>query len=222
MTPTLPLCLLLLAACGSRATLTAALTGDAPPVCDAELALDHPWQPLHPGSGWSYAGEVDGRAVHEDITVAPRFVTVDGVRCVLLVEQRFDDDSWFETTEHWLSGDRDGGLWLFGERTLHRDAPGTATADSWLAGVDGVAPVLWLPAAPATGDTWLLDLPHGTESMTVLSTQGKVDVPAGVFAGCLAIEEANSEELDLVLYAPGVGRVIESAPGTTLRLVERR
>lgn len=214
---------LTLTACNSRgapATVTSA--GRTEIACDAAWAVDHPWFPLQPGAQWTYAGHDGGLRIREDVAVQPAVEIVAGTRCLVMVQQRFVADELDETTFHFYSGDAAGRLWVFGEVT--QDASGAVIeTDSWLAGRDGAAPVPWLPRLPAAGDRYELAFPHGTEAAVVVGLDAMAEVPAGTFADCLEIQEnPESTDGDLVLYARGVGRVLEQGGTGRLLLIDHR
>ncbi len=216
------LCMFALSACGASSPAPVVANETTNDTFDAAFADDHLYFPLQAGRSWSYFGEEDGHRVQEEVSVAPGLEVIDGVRCFVLVQDRLLDDELVETTFQWFSGASDGSVWLFGEQSLHPLTHEPLAEDSWLAGRDGARPVRWLPAQPEPGDALTLALPHGDELVLVLSLDGEASVPAGTFGNCLVVAESSGEETDLILYAPGIGRVQESSPGTTLRLVERR
>ena len=123
----------------------------------------------------------------------------------------------------WLAeGDRAGNLWKFGEEGLAFDGPAfERTPDSWLVGEGDAAPWMMLSALPAVGEQYLGYRPGGLETMLVEALDATVVVPAGLFAGCLQVVEnpADVEDRDIVLYAPGVGRVQESSSAGQMDLV---
>jgi len=55
----------------------------------------------------------------------------------------------------------------------------------------------------------------------VLSVTDEVSVPAGSYQGCLKLLENpdDPEDTDIILYAPGVGRVTEESTSGQLQLV---
>ena len=93
--------------------------------------------------------------------------------------------------------------------------------DAWDAGVDGAEAFMVLAADPRVGDVYV-DGGDGDE-LTVLSLGTTVTVPFGTFEGCLEVQETNPEDPDdedLIIYAPGVGMVSESAADARIELVE--
>jgi hypothetical protein len=212
-------------ACGSHRADVAVATSTEAPSWSAERASKHPYFPLRPGATWTYLGASEGHRVREQAHVLPATAMVGGAPCIGLAQERHHDDQWHETTVLWFSASRDGSLWLFGEQTESASAQDPAAGqDSWLAGRDGAEPVLWLPGTPVPGQRLTLPLPHGEEVVEILAIDGQTRVPAGSFSGCLVVAETpdDPDDADIILYAPGVGRVAERERGGRLLLVERR
>lgn len=212
-----------LAACGTRDASAAGVAARQQRFFDAAFAIDHPYFPLRPGAGWSYAGVADGVEIREEVEVLDALEVVAGTQCLVMVQQRFAAGEPAEATWQWYAGDETGRLWWFGEQTF--DADGIAVpGDGWLAGHDGAEPVGLLPRHPVAGDRYEMHLPSGVEAIVVVGTDGRAAVPAGRFTGCLLVAEEgeSSAEGDLILYAPGVGRVLEQERSSRLELVDRR
>lgn len=186
--------------------------------------VDHPYMPLVPGTRWSYAGHEDGLPKREEVSVLDGAHMILGVPCTAVEEQVFLDGELVEVTTHYLAEDALGNVWRFGERSIEFDdgAP-EITEDSWEAGVDGAVPWLALSAAPRPGDQFIADgQDGGTDVFTVLSVDATATVPFGVFEGCVEVEETNAEDIedvDRILYAPGVGLVSEDSRGGRIELV---
>lgn len=187
-------------------------------------AVDHPYLPLVPGTAWSYAGEEDGIPRREEIRVLDEPEIVFGVACTAVVDRSFLDGELRETTTQWLAQDASGNVWRFGEETVEivGGLP-VVSEDSWEAGVDGALPGMVLAADPRVGDVYIVNRPDGgIDVATVLSLGTSEAVPAGVFQGCMEIEESNPEDpedKDRILYAPGVGVVSESSASGSVELV---
>jgi hypothetical protein len=94
---------------------------------------------------------------------------------------------------------------------------------SWLSGNEGNQPGLFMPSAPAIGETFVPEhLPDvAVQHSTVIAVDQAITTAAGAFEGCLV-----AKEVDLPLgtteektYCPGVGLVREEFLGGYLELV---
>lgn len=186
--------------------------------------IDHPFMPLAPGTAWSYSGHEDGIPKREEVRVLDGARMILGVPCTAAEEQVFLDGALVELTTHYLAQDTEGNVWRFGEQSIEfGDGLPVMTEDSWEAGVDGALPWMTLSADPQVGDVFTSDGQDGAiDESTVLAVDATATVPAGVFAGCLEVEETNAEDpedKDRILYAPGVGLVSEDNPAGRIELV---
>lgn len=195
-----------------------------PPLVEAPTeyvaAVDHHYMPLVPGSVWSYVGHEDGIPKREEVRVLEDTRLVFGVPCSAVVEEIFLEDELVEMTTHFLASDALGNVWRFGEESIEfEDGVPVVSEDSWEAGVDGALPWITLSADPVVGDVFS---DGGNEEATVLAVDATAGVPAGVFEGCLEVEETNPEDpedRDRIIYAPDVGLVSEESPNGRIDLV---
>jgi len=183
-------------------------------------AVEHAYMPLMPGSHWSYVGDEDGLPKREEVRVLAEPRMVFGVPCTAVVEHIFVEGELTEMTTHYLAQDILGNVWRFGEQSIEfEDGQGTITEDSWEAGVAGALPWITLSADPQVGDIFS---DGGNEEATVLAVDATALAPAGMFQGCLEVEETNPEDpedKDRIIYAPGVGLVSEESPTGRIDLV---
>jgi hypothetical protein len=173
----------------------------------------HSYFPLTPGARWTFEGEEDGRVRREEVSVLPETVRLAGVDCTALAQETWLDGALAETTTEWFAEDQDGSVWKFGEESFEHDGAGTVrTEDSWRAGEDGARAFLAFPSRLRVGDVFHGYRPDDPEEFHVLSLTDSVATPAGAFVGCLRLWEnpADVEDADILLYAPGVGRVSET------------
>lgn len=224
----LPLALLslllpLLAACGGAGLPDPGPAGPDPTAF--KTLVEHPFLPLLPGRVWVYEGLDEGRLRREAVRAQEEPREVLGIACTALTMEVALDGEVVEITTEWFAQDRDGNVWKFGEETLEFSGGAFGLSeDSWTAGADGAVPWMFLAALPQPGDRYVGDRPNGHEETLVLSVDETAVVPAGIFGGCLQVEETTEdvEDADVVLYAPAVGRVAEQGTGGSIELVEVR
>jgi hypothetical protein len=187
----------------------------------AAPGVQHAFLPLGPGRSWIYEGEAGGVPRREEVRVEPEGRVIDGIPCTTVLQKVFLDGVLVEETLHWYARDSEGNVWQFGESSEEIAEDGTRTAgDAWEAGVDGAEASLVLAREPRVGDVYV-DAGDGDE-IVVLSVGTTVTVPFGTFEGCLEVLETNPDDPDdedLIIYAPGMGMVSESAADSRIELV---
>jgi hypothetical protein len=212
--------LLLVTGCGG-----AALESQAPDLTNPAFfraGVSHRWFPLEPGRTWTYEGEEEGLARTEVLRTEVEPRPVGGVACVAVAQEVWLDGVLVERATEWYAQDLSGAVWKFGEEAfVLEDGAFLRSPDSWEAGVDGLVPWRAFPAQPRPGDRIVGNHAIGQDDLLVVSLSATAEVPAGSFAGCLHIVEnpEDPEDSDVVLYAPGVGRVVETGPGARSELV---
>src|SRR5690242_19303518 len=112
--------------------------------------VDNPWFPLTPGTTYHYTGVKDGKPSRDVMTVTRRTRTIDGARCRAVSDTLYLAGHLEERTTDWYSQDRAGNVWYFGESTeeLAPDGHVTSREGSWLSGVHGARPGIFMFAHP--------------------------------------------------------------------------
>ncbi len=184
--------------------------------------VDHAYFPLLPGSHWTLAGDEDGLPKREEVRVLDEPHLILGIACTAVVEDVFVDGVLTESTTQWFAQDIDGNVWRFGEESLeYGGGPAVPTEDSWRAGVAGKRAWIFFASDPQPGDIYAGNRGDGWDQNEVLSVNAFAAVPAGAFLNCLDVEETNPDDpddLDRILYGPGVGRVSEASSTGTVQL----
>ena len=175
--------------------------------------IDNPWFPLKPGTTYRYVGIKDGQPSRDVVVVTHRTRTIQGVPCVAVQDQLYVRGKLHERTTDWYSQDRQGNVWYFGEQTAELDRNGrvTSTEGTWLAGVNGAKPGIYMPAHPRVGQTGRQEYykGHAEDHFRVAAVIGTV--ASGAEASVLTEETTPLEPgvLDNKLYVRGVGTVTE-------------
>jgi|SRR5437764_10902235 len=179
-------------------------------------AVDNPWFPLVPGTVYVYRGEKDGKTSRDVVTVTRATRTIEGVRATAVHDDLFVEGKLEERTTDWYAQDRAGNVWYLGEATAELDATGQVTTreGSWLAGVHGARPGIYMPARPVVGATGLQEYlkGHAEDHFRVVSLHASVAAPALSSTHALLTAEWTPLEpgvLDHKLYVRGVGTVLE-------------
>jgi hypothetical protein len=135
-------------------------------------AVDHPYMPLTPGTTFVYKGKLDRVAAKDVFTVTDQTKTIQGVVTTVVRDQVFTKGRLSEDTLDWFAQDADGNVWYFGEDTRQLDKNGNviSTEGSWQAGESGNRAGIFLPAAPAVGQTFKAeDAPGVAEDCTEIA-----------------------------------------------------
>jgi hypothetical protein len=173
----------------------------SPPFQPADFVahVDNAWFPLRPGTVYVYRGVKDGRPSRDVVTVTNAKRTIAGVTATAVHDDLYVEGRLAERTTDWYAQDRAGNVWYRGEATAELDANGRVTSreGSWLAGLDGARPGIYMPADPAVGVSGRQEFlkGHAEDHFRVLALDATVSAPA----------LTSRHEL----YVRGVGTVLE-------------
>ncbi|MFL5978806.1 MAG: hypothetical protein ACJ76O_09310 [Gaiellaceae bacterium] len=202
------------AGCGAddksaSSTTTAARTGFSADVTN-------PWFPLRPGSVYRYRGIKDGEPSREVMTVTHRTKTIDGATCVVVSDLLYIRGKLEERTEDYYTQDARGNVWYFGEKTAELDEHGNVktTSGSWLAGIDGAKPGIFMFAHPRAGRSARQEYLKGEaeDHFQVVAIGVTATVPLKAFHGAMLTKEWTPLEpgvIDHKYYVRGIGTVLE-------------
>ena len=209
------LCPLLLAF--STASASTAQVGAAPPMppgSDFSPRVDNPWFPLVPGTRYVYTGVKDGKPSRDVVRVTRQTKSIAGARCIVVLDRLYLGRRLHERTTDWYSQDSRGNVWYFGERTAELDAQGrvTITDGTWMSGVKGAQPGVYMPADPRLGQTGRQELYPGQAEDHFRVIGVFRPVTGSSMPSTLLTEEWTPLEprvLDHKLYVRGIGNVLE-------------
>jgi hypothetical protein len=178
--------------------------------------VDNPWFPLRPGTTFLYRGVKDGAPTRDVVHVTGATRVIDGVRCTAVSDRLYEAGRLAERTTDWYAQDRTGRVWYYGEDTAELDAAGKVTSreGSWLAGVNGARPGVFMPADPRVGQTFRQEYlkGHAEDHFRVLDLHATAHTPAVDSRRALLTKEWTPLEpgvVDHKLYVRGVGLVDE-------------
>lgn len=194
---------------------------------DFTSTVDNPYFPLPPGRTLVYAGVKDGKAAINVFAPSRRTRTVDGVRTRIVEDRLYLNGVLEERTADYYAQDRCGNVWYFGEDTATLDERGrvVSTAGSFLAGVDGAQPGLFMQARPELGRSFRQEWYQGEaeDVFAAIGLDAPVRVPYGSFRHALRTRETTALEPDVVdnkYFVRGIGEVAELAvKGPTEKLL---
>ena len=202
------------AGCGSGGTNTSSTTTATRTGFTANVT--NPWFPLRPGSVYRYRGVKDGEPSREVMTVTHRMKTIDGARCVVVSDLLYIRGKLEERTEDYYTQDAKGNVWYFGEKTAELDEHGNVknTSGSWMAGVDGAKPGIFMFVHPRPGYSARQEYLKGEaeDHFQVVAIGVTSAVPFKTFRGAMLTKEWTPLEPDVIdhkYYARGIGTVLE-------------
>jgi hypothetical protein len=194
--------------------LVAPAAAGTPPASSFTSHVDNPWLPLLPGTRYVYSGVKDGKRARDVVLVTHTTRRIAGVPCVAVADRLTLGGHLEERTTDWYSQDARGNVWYFGEQTAELDRHGkvTSTEGSWLTGVHGAQPGLFMPAHPRLGQSARQEYykGHAEDRFKVIGLFNPVS-PRGP-ANTLLTEETTRLEpgtVDHKLYVRGIGTVLE-------------
>ena len=198
----------LLAGCGGSSTHSSPRRFSA--------RVTNSWYPLLPGSVYVYRGVKDGEPSREVMTVTHRTRTIDGAGCVVVSDLLYLRSRLEERTTDYYTQDSQGRVWYFGENTAELDKQGHVknTSGSWLAGVHGAKPGIFMFTHPAPGHSARQEYYKGEaeDHFQVLRLDAAVKVPFIATKRALLTKEWTPLEpgvIDHKYYARGIGTVLE-------------
>jgi hypothetical protein len=202
------------AGCGSGGSNTSSTTTATRTGFTANVT--NPWFPLRPGSVYRYRGVKDREPSREVMTVTHRTKTIDGATCVVVSDLLYIRGKLEERTEDYYTQDAKGNVWYFGEKTAELDEHGNVknTSGSWMAGVDGAKPGIFMFVHPRPGDSARQEYLKGEaeDHFQVVAIGVTAAVPFKTFRGAMLTKEWTPLEPDVIdhkYYARGIGTVLE-------------
>ena len=208
-------CLLLLAAGAACITLALGKEPYNPKIDPSNFSVNitNKYLPLKPGTTHYYKGVRDGVPTKTVVAVTQQTRTIMGVKCVVVTDNVFENQSLVERTTDWYAQDSTGNVWYFGENTAElQSGVVTTTAGTWEAGVDNALPGIVMEAAPKLGDKFRQEYRPSValDQAVILSVNGTVTVPAGTYHHVVITWDRNPldpSKIEHKYYAPGVGFV---------------
>jgi hypothetical protein len=183
---------------------------------DFVARVDNPWFPLVRGTVYVYRGIKDGKASRDVVTVTYATRTIEGVKATSVHDDLYIEGRLEERTTDWYAQDRAGNVWYLGEATAELDAKGHVKSreGSWLAGVHGARPGIYMPGRPSLGLSGRQEYlkGHAEDHFRVVAVNASVSVPGSRSSHALLTEEWTPLEpavLDHKYYVRGIGTVLE-------------
>jgi hypothetical protein len=177
--------------------------------------IDNPYYPLKPRTTRIYRGVDQGLPIRLRVNVTDDTRVFDGVPTTVVRERQYEDGELVEDTTSYFAQDRAGNVWFFGEEGKKLDdGRVVSTEGSWLAGIDGATPTIFMRARPSVGDFYRLGNLSGVaeDEARLLRADQRVRVPLGTFANTIVFEDSSPlepDDIELKYYVPGIGLIME-------------
>ena len=178
--------------------------------------ITNQWFPLKPGTTYFYEGIKDGKPTHETLTVTHEKHVIAGVRATVIHDRLYFAGYLGERTIDYYAQDKQGNVWYLGETTAELDKNGHVTSreGTWLTGVNGAKPGIYIPGDPKVGQSARQEYykGHAEDHFRVVSLVTSVSVPYLTSHKALLTKEWTPLEpgvLDHKYYVRGIGNVKE-------------
>ena len=175
--------------------------------------VDNPWFPLKPGTQYAYTGIKDGKPSRELMVVTRQFRMIQTAPCVVVQDRLWVRGRLHERTIDYYTQDAQGNVWYYGEQTAELAPSGrvTSTDGTWMTGVNGAQPGVYMPAHPHVGQSGRMEYYKGyaEDHFRVAAVLGTVT--SGTPNSVLTEETTPLQPgvLDNKLYVYGIGTVTE-------------
>lgn len=200
------------------------------------LSVNNAYFPLSVGRQWVYTGREEDERLGVQITVLRStesfFRGAERVRTRVVEKREWLDtngngridssEDLKEIARSYFAQSRDGHVCHFGEQVdVYEDGKVESHEGSWRADKRGNAPGIYMPAKPAVGMSFQLEIAPrvGIDVGTVVASGVTTTVPAGTFTNTIRVRDRNP--LDGTsgnkIYARGVGLVLDGP----LKLIRR-
>ena len=187
-----------------------------PPPSSFSTRIDNQWFPLLPGTHGVYTGVKDGKQSRDFVIVTHKTRKIEGVPCVAVSDRLYLLGRLEERTTDWYSQDSHGNVWYFGENTAELDVHGhvKSTEGTWMAGVHGAKPGIYIPGHPHLSQSSLQEFykGHAEDHFRVIGLFRTV--VGGRLTNTLLTKEWTPLEpgvLDHKMYVRGIGTVLEQS-----------
>ena len=201
--------------CASTSPGTTAPKPPSGPPCWT-TRIDNPLFPMAAGDRWVWDGVEDGQKIHQVATITGKTRVLAGVTTLERRDTAYRANGSIleDTTDYHVQRIATRDVWYYGEQTATYDAAGhlQSREGSWLAGVNGARPGIYISGTPQVG-VWVEQehYPgHAMDQFRVVSTHATVKALGRTFTNAVQTQERSPLEpgvLENKWYAPGIGMV---------------
>lgn len=174
-----------------------------------------------------YHADTENGVERTELEIESETKTILGVETVIYRDKVFLDGELVEDTKDYLAQDDDGNVWYFGEDVRnYENGQFKNNEGSWIAGVDGAKPGIWIKAVHTVGDSYRQEYykDNALDMRDVVAVEQVVETDVAKYTGCVKMYDwtpldPNSKENKY--YCPEVGALVliedlETGEKTTL------
>lgn len=181
---------------------------------DFSTKITNKYFTLPVGRKLTYEGKVGNNVETNHIEIETGTKTIMGVDTIIYRDKVYVAGELTEDTKDYLAQDRKGNVWYFGEDVNNYDKGILKNhTGSWIAGLDGAKPGIWIKANPISGDSYRQEYYKGKaeDATDVLNVSQTVPTKLATYSGCVKMKdwsflEANAQEYKY--YCPEVGALV--------------
>lgn len=150
--------------------------------------INNPYFSIPVGKKMVYEAQTAGGTERIEILVPGWTAKVMGVETLVYWDRVYRNGVLHEDTRDYLAQSKNGDVWYFGENVNNYDnGKFKDHHGSWIAGVDGAKPGLWMVSNPQVGDEFRNEYykSEAEDISKIVSANETVTVPFGTFTGCV-------------------------------------
>ena len=166
------------------------------------------------GKKMVYEAETEDGLEKIQIEILDETKTVMGVETLVYWDRVWLNGELIEDTRDYLAQDREGNVWYFGEDVdNYENGKLKDHAGSWIAGVDGAMPGIWIKGNHKVGDSYRQEYYKGeAEDMRDVVAVGEtVTTKLGTYTDCIKMYDwtpLDPESKEHKYYCPEVGGMV--------------
>ena len=191
--------------------------------------IDNPYFSLPIGRTLIYEGQTKGGTERVVINISGETKDVLGVTTLIYNDKAYLNGVIVEETNDYLAQDSVGNVWYFGEDVNNYERGELIDHEgSWLAGVNGAEPGIWIKNKHIVGDSYKQEYYNGeAEDMRdVISVNESVTISLGAFKDCVKMYDwtpLDPSSREHKVYCTEVGAMVLETnleTNTSLELVD--
>ncbi len=181
---------------------------------DFSTLISNKYFSLPVGKTLIYEGQTSDGLERVEITIPGNTREIVGVQTLVYRDIVTLNGQLVEDTRDYLAQDGEGNVWYFGEEVDNfENGVLKDHAGSWIAGVDGAKPGIWMKANPEVGDTYRQEYYQGqAEDMAdVVSVSETVTTKIATYQNCLKTYDytpLDPDAREYKYYCPEVGGLV--------------
>lgn len=140
------------------------------------------------GKKMVYAAETKEGTERIEITVTDKTKTIMGVETIVYWDRVWLNGELVEDTRDYLAQDNEGNVWYFGEDVDNfENGKLKDHSGSWIAGLNGAKPGIWMKSTPKVGDSYRQEYYKGEaeDIANVLSVDETVTTTLKTYKNCI-------------------------------------